>query len=108
MLVLKAELVSPNKRERISGGVYIEFLSLDNVGKDDYFRIIKDNKSYDFQATDISVQDKLLRISAREVGYWATKLDNKGIDLRTIIECEVIPVTEDSEKKLIYEKSCWC
>jgi hypothetical protein len=37
MKVLTAELVATNRRERVSGGVYIEFETTENVKKDDYF-----------------------------------------------------------------------
>jgi hypothetical protein len=108
MKVLTAELVASNKRDRVSGGVYIEFETSENVKKDDYFKIKVNGFNYDFQAKGIKVEGKNLKVTAKEVGYWAQKLDKKGVDLRTIIGCEVIDVTDDIEKSKINERSCWC
>ena len=108
MKVITAELVSSNRRERITGGVYIEFETTDNVKKDDYFKLKTQDSNYDFQATGIKVEGDKLKITAREVGYWAQKLDRNGIDLRTLIGCELVAVTDDEEKSKIYERSCWC
>lgn len=108
MKVLNAELVSTNKRARVSGGVYVEFNSLENVVKNDYFRVVVDGSSYDFQVTDIKPDGEYLKVTAKEVGYWASKLDHKGVDLRTVIGCEVIPVRGKAEISEIYKRSCWC
>jgi hypothetical protein len=108
MKVLTAELVASNKRERISGGVYIEFETTENVKKDDYFKVKVEDFSYDFQANGVKVEGDKLKVTAREVGYWAQKLDRKGVDLRLVIGSDVIAVTDESEKSKIYERSCWC
>lgn len=108
MKVLTAELVESNKRERISGGVYIEFETSENVKKGDYFKVNVDGFNYDFQVSEIKVEGLNLKVTVSEVGYWAQKLDKKGVDLRTVIGCEVIAVTDNIEKSKIYERSCWC
>ena len=108
MKVLTAELVASNKRERISGGVYIEFETSENVKKYDYFKVKVDGFNYDFQANGIKVDGDKLKITAKEVGYWAQKLDKKGVDLRLVIGSEVIAVVDEAEKGKIYERSCWC
>ena len=108
MKVLTAELVASNKRERISGGVYIEFETTENVKKNDYFKVKVDGFSYDFEANGVKVEGDKLKVKAREVGYWAQKLDRKGVDLRLVIGSDVIAVTDESEKSKIYERSCWC
>lgn len=108
MKVLTAELVASNRRERISGGVYIEFETTDNVKKDDYFKVRVGDNNYDFQANGIKVIGESLKITAKEVGYWAWKLDHKGIDLREVIGCDITPITDDTEKSKIRERSCWC
>jgi hypothetical protein len=108
MKVLSAELVPANKRERIYGGVYIEFEASENVKREYYFKITVDCSSYDFQVTGIKVEGDKLKITAKEVGYWASKLDHKGVDLRTVIGSDVVYVTDDNEKKEINTRSCWC
>lgn len=108
MKVLTAELVATNRRERVSGGVYIEFETTENVKKDDYFKVRVGDSNYDFQANGIKVIGEKLMITAKEVGYWASKLDHKGIDLREVIGCDITPVTDDTEKSKIRERSCWC
>lgn len=108
MKVNSVELIESNKRERVQGGVYIEFDSIDNVIKDDYFQISLDKYPYYFQAISIKVVGENLRISAREVGYWASKISEKGIDLRKVIGLEVISITDIDKKREIYKQSCWC
>jgi hypothetical protein len=108
MNVLTAELVASNRRERISGGVYIEFQTTENVKKDDYFKVKVDGFNYDFQANVVKVEGDKLKVTAKEVGYWAQKLDKKGVDLRLVIGSEVTPVVDEVEKGKIYERSCWC
>ena len=108
MVVLKVELVEANKKERISGGVYITFLSNENVKKDDYFKVYLDGKNYEFQATGITPEQNLLQITAKEVGYYATTLSHKGIDLISVLNCPVTAVTDEKEKKDIHEKTLWC
>jgi hypothetical protein len=77
MKVLTAELVASNRREKISGGVYIEFETTENVKKGDYFKVRVGNDNYDFKATGIKVIGEKLMITAKEVGYWAWKLEDK-------------------------------
>jgi hypothetical protein len=108
MKVLTAQLVASNKRERISGGVYVEFETTENVKKDDYFKVKVEGFSYDFKANGVKVEGDKLKVTAREVGYWVQKLDRKGVDLRLVIGSDVITVTDELEKAKIYERSCWC
>ncbi len=106
MKVLSAELVSPDKRARILGGVYIEFETTENVKKDDYFKLYVNPFTYEFQAERIKASGDKLIVSAREVGYWRVKIDTERVDLRTLIGCLVIPVTDELEKSRIREKTC--
>lgn len=108
MKVLTAEMVPGNKRERITGGVYIEFYSDENVQKGDCFKVNVGDSIYEFTASGIKVDDDSLRITAIEVGYWASKMDHKGIDLRKAIGAEITMVIDEEEKKEINTRSCWC
>lgn len=108
MKTISAELVTPNRRERISGGVQVEFYSEDNVKKNDFFIVIIGDKHYPFKATGIKVEGDLLKITAIEVGYWAQKIDSTGVDLRTVIGVEIESVTDVEHINRIHEQSCWC
>lgn len=107
MKVESIKSISPNKRERISGGVYIEFKSTDNVKKGDYFKVIVNGSNHEFEASEVQVEGTDLKVTAKEVGYWAKTLEHKGTDLRTVIGSEVAAVTDEVEKKRIYERTCW-
>ena len=114
MKVESIKSISPNKRERISGGVYIEFKSTDNVKKGDYFKVIVNGSNHEFEASEVQVEGTDLKVTAKEVGYWAKvivevakTLEHKGTDLRTVIGSEVTTVTDEVEKKRIYERTCW-
>lgn len=108
MKVLSSELLESNRRERKPGGVYIEFESVENVNKGDYFKVKVDGYNYDFKVLEIKAEGVKLKIKANEVGYWAEKLDEKGVDLRLIVGSDVIPVLDKVEKSRIAERSCWC
>jgi hypothetical protein len=108
MKILSAELLQSNKRERISGGVYIEFESIENVNKEDFFITKVNDSTYEFEAVGIkAIGDKLL-IKAKEVGYWCRRLDHKEVDLRTVIGCTITPVVDKDEIARIYKESCYC
>ena len=89
-------------------GVHIGFFSEENVVKDSYFKISILDKKYDFQVIGIKVEGLLLYITAKEVGYWASTLDKKGTDLRTIMGCLVVAVTDEQEIKQIKENTNYC
>lgn len=109
MKVLNVELLESKRMGMrvIPGGVHIHFESAENVKKDDYFKINLDGKLYYFKAVEIKVEGKNLKITAQEVGYYAYKLDFKGIDLRSVIGLEVLPVNDLLKIKEIEEQSCW-
>lgn len=86
-------------------GIYIEFKSFDNVKIDTYFKIIHEEITYHFKVVKIVVsndffEDSLL-LTAVEGGYRSNWLDNRNVDLRKIIGCEVIPVIDVNEIKTI-------
>lgn len=56
MKVESVKLVSPNKRERISGGVYIEFKSADNAKRGDYFKVVVNGSNHEFEASEIQIE----------------------------------------------------
>lgn len=89
-------------------GVHIGFYSEENVVKESYFQISILDKKHDFQVIGIKVEGSLLNITAKEVGYWGSTLDRKGTDLRTIMGCLVVAVTDEQEIKQIKENSSYC
>lgn len=109
MKVQSVEHVQSDKRNRIIGGVYITFNSIDNVCKDDYFKLEFNGNTYNFQVTSIKVIGGILEVQACEAGYFVNKLSNKeGIDLRTIVGVEISPIKDKEEIKQIREESLWC
>ena len=93
-------------------GVHIGFYSEENVVKESYFQISILDKKHDFQVIGIKVEEtatrSILYITAKEVGYWGSTLDRKGTDLRTIMGCLVVAVTDEQEIKQIKENSSYC
>lgn len=109
MKVTNAELISSNKRERISGGVYITFISKENITKETLVKILTScGVAYYFTVTDIQIDGENLKVRAHETGYYAWKMDYKGTDLRTVIGLDVIPVTDKEEIIKINKEACYC
>ena len=104
-----AEIISSDKRARISGGLYVTFLTSQNVIKGDLFEVNVDDKWHSFKATDITIQGKDLLVKGKEYGYYASKLERKDdLDLRTLIDRDVLMITDDERKNRLHEQSCWC
>jgi hypothetical protein len=108
LTITDAKIIETNKRERVTGGVYISFLSIENAVKGDVFEMEFENKKHYFAASDISISGESLEVSAREVGYWCSKFDfNKDFDLRKIIGVSVSPINDREVLKKVHEMSCW-
>lgn len=104
-----AEIVQHNQRARVTGGLYITFNSKENVKLGDYINLLYAGLNKPFQVVGVKVVGDLLEVSAKEVGYWAHKLDRiPDLDLRSLIGLEVLPITDTDEIKEINEESCWC
>lgn len=109
MKITNAQLISTNKRARIRGGVYIDYISKENAVKGSNIKLEFENKNHYFEVTDILINGELLEVKAREVGYWATKFDNKSdFDLRKLIGLEVSKIEDTKTISKIHEMSCWC
>lgn len=125
MKVTNAELVSFNKRLRISGGVYIKYVSSENVSKGslvkiEYNSLLMLNPDHYFEVTDVKIDGNLqsrflpeqnnnLEVTAKEVGYWAKKFDKiEDFDLRRLIGLEVINVSDSETISKVREMSLWC
>ena len=109
MEVINARLVSADRRARVNGGVYIEFISEDNIVKDANVELTYKNGCHYFNVTDIEIEGKNLKVKAVEVGYYASKFDHKeNFDLREIIGLPIMPVTDPKTISKIFEMSCWC
>lgn len=107
--ITNANLILSNKRERISGGVYVNFTSSENVVKGQNLKVLFEAKPHYFEVSDISINGDNLEVSAKEVGYWANKFDNnKDFDLRKIVGLDVEIVTDKETIAKIHEMSCWC
>lgn len=107
--VTSAEIVQHNKRARVTGGLYITFNSKENVKHGDYINLLYTGHNRPFKVVGVKVVGDLLEVSAKEVGYWAHKLDQiPDLDLRSLIGLEVLPITDTDEIKEINEQSCWC
>lgn len=109
MKIIDCKFVSADKRTRVVGGFYIDFISTENVIKDDMFKIVYEDKSHYFKATDISIVDKNLKISARETGYWGNKFDRMSdLDIRNLIDLPIIKETDENIIANIRTQSTYC
>jgi len=108
-VITNASIVSANKRERISGGFYITFITSDNVSKGANFSLHWLEKEHYFEVTDIEVSGADLSVKAIEVGYWGTKFDKQNdFDLRNLIGKEIVEIKNEETIKRINKESCWC
>jgi hypothetical protein len=90
-------------------GVYINYTSKENVIKGSKISLLFENKTHYFELTDISINGEFLEVTDREVGYFASKLDEKSdFDLRKLIGLELSRVDDDETISKINEMSCWC
>ena len=109
MNIMNAEIISANKRARITGGLYIDFLSLDNIKKDDIVESIIDNSPHYFRVTDISIFEDNLKVKATETGYWTNYLTrNENLDLRNLIGEELNLITDAKKLAKIREEALYC
>lgn len=104
-----AEILSADKRARVSGGLYVTFLTSENVTKGSLFEVNVDNKWHTFKVTDISIQGKDLLVKGKEYGYWSCKLDrDEDLDLRNLVDRDVAMITDEERIKKLHEEACWC
>lgn len=104
-----AEIISSDKRARISGGLYVTFRTSSNVVKDNLFEINVDDKWHTFKVTDIKIDGDDLLIQGHEYGYWAHKLDRKtDLDLRNLISRDVAIISDSERINKLREQACWC
>lgn len=104
-----AEIISANKRAKLSGGLYVTFVTSENVTKGTLFEVNVDDKWHTFEATDISIQGKDLLVKGKEYGYWANKLDrDKDLDLRNLVDRDVALITDVERISKLHEEACWC
>lgn len=109
MKITNAQLLSSDKRARISGGVYIDYISTENVVKGSNIELEYENTKHYFEVTDISINGENLEVKAKEVGYWAKKFDKKSdFDLRKLIGLELSKIEDKEAISKIREMSCWC
>ncbi len=109
MEIINAQLISSDKRARISGGVYIDYISSENVIKGSYVELDYEDKKHYFEVTDILINDDNLKVTAKEVGYWIDKFVRiSDFDLRKLIGLSVSSVEDKKTISKIYEMSCWC
>ena len=105
--ITTAEIIKSDKRSRTIGGLYIAFNS-ENVKQGDYVNLAYMNRSYPFKIVGVKVTGDLLEVNAREVGYFARKLDRLPyMDLRQLIGLEIVPVVDETEIAKIREESLW-
>ena len=106
--IQSARIASGDKRNKLPGGLYIDFTSKENLVKGDYLSMLNDDEEHYFKVTHISVDGRDLDITARETGYYANRIDQKSdFDLRTIIGNELKKVIDKDKIERIYEMSCW-
>lgn len=109
MKVINAEIVTANRRDKIKGGTYIDYISSDNVIKGAIVDIRHNDRIHHFEVTDIIIDNQNLKVTAIETGYWARKFDqDKEFDLRHLIGLEVVRVDEEERLIQIRKESCYC
>ena len=113
MTITNAEFISSNKRQRVSGGLYINFISSENISMGNKVEISFDNSIHYFEVTDVKISNQFLNldldVTAKEVGYWVRKFDRiENFDLRTIIRTNVRLVKDENKIQEINKMSCWC
>ena len=107
--VSDVKLASADRKARISAGLYIIFETPNNIKKGNYVNLILEGKSHAFEVTDISIKGENLEVSAKEIGYWAQKLDRQAdFDLRSLMKLPITLITDEKRIKDIYTQSCWC
>lgn len=109
MQITHAQLLSSDKVAKISGGMYINYTSKDNVTIGSNIELEFEATKHYFEVTIVSANGENLEITAKEVGYWATKFDNKrDLDLRKLIGLKLSKIEDDKTISKIVEMSSWC
>lgn len=109
MKITNSQLVSSDKRARISGGVYIDYTSKENIIKGSNVEIEFEETKHYLEVTDISINGENLEIKVKEFGYWAEKFDNKSdFDLRKLIGLELTKIENPVIISKIREMSYLC
>jgi len=109
MQITSTEIIESDKRNRVSGGLYIEFTSSENVVVDNYFSIVFEDRIQYFVARTIKIDGENLKVTAKKTGYWGEKLDRKeNLDLRKLIGIEVTQITDPEIIKKIKQESLYC
>ncbi len=109
MKIIDCKSISSDKRTRVVGGFYIDFISSENVVEGDMFKVVYENKEHYFSASDITIVGKDLKISAKESGYWVNYFDRmSGLDIRNLIDLPIIKETDQKIIAEIREKSLYC
>lgn len=107
--VTDAKILSGDRKARIGAGLYITFEISGNISKGQYVNLIHEGKGHSFEVTDIVISGENLSVDAKEIGYWASKLDRqKDLDLRSLLKLPLTLITDDKRIKDIYTQSCWC
>lgn len=108
MIVSGVEMKAPARRQ-VSGCI-ISFVSQDNIKIGTKLELPFENKSHYFEVDGQSITERnALKITAHEVGYYATKFDrNEDFDVRSLIGAEVETVTDPAVISKINEMSSWC
>lgn len=99
---------SKNSRGKRIGysGVHIAFVVDDTIQNDTLLSV----ENHWFKVHSISINaENQLEVEAHEVGYYARKFDEqKGFDLRSLMNSEVNEVLDQETKSKVSEESCWC
>jgi hypothetical protein len=91
-------------------GCIIKFETDSNVIKGDKLKIKFKEHNQFFEIFNLSIsKDNLLVVEAKEVGYWAMKLDRRqDLDLRDLAGLKIFHIKDQKEIDKINEASCWC
>ena len=109
MKIINAQLLSFDKRERISGGVYIDYISSENVIKGSIVELDFENEKHYFEVTNITINCKDLEVKAKEIGFWVIKFDNTlDFNLKKLVGLSVSRVEDKETISKIREMSGWC
>mgnify|MGYP003635452367 CR=1 FL=1 len=99
------------RTKRMSGlnGLVIEFETEVNITDSTVVELIHDGKRKPFNVREVEIVGKNLLGRAVECGYWAHKLqEQKDLDLRTLIDCDLEMVEDKERLSQINTESCWC
>lgn len=99
---------SKNRKIIQQGGLYITFCSEKPVDNGAVVQMKIDDFKYHFRVIEITADAFETDYIAREVGYWAKKLERKeGLELREVIGKELTLITNKDQLTAIREQSLW-